>query len=148
MSLNVVKYLTVAGLAAVCVSCGGGGGGYSSTSSPSSPSSTPTANAATITITSRNGSQSFSPNPASLGGQMVVFKNADSIPHHVVLNDGSVDTGTIQPGATSAAVQMPSTGTNYHCSLHPDMVGAVSPASGGSPPPCTGAYCDGSGAGY
>ena len=34
-------------------------------------------------------------------------------------------------------------GTNYHCSIHPGMIGAVSAASGGAPPACTGAYCDG-----
>jgi len=95
----------------------------------------------TITVAGQNGAQSFSPNPASAGGQMVVFRNADSIPHRVVLNDGSVDTGDIAPGTTSRAVQMPVSGTNYHCSLHPAMVGAVN-ASGGAAPPCEGIYCD------
>jgi plastocyanin len=96
----------------------------------------------TITITSQNGAQSFSPNPASAGGQMVVFRNNDSVAHRVVLNDGSIDTGNINPGATSAAVQMPSAGTNYHCSVHPGMVGAVSGTSG-QPPVCEGLYCVG-----
>jgi plastocyanin len=101
-----------------------------------------------IDVVGDRGNVSFSPNPATAGGQMVVFKNTDSIPHHVVLNDGTIDTGVIQPGATTAAVQMPATGTNYHCSIHPDMVGAVAPADGGAPPACTGAYCDGTGASY
>jgi plastocyanin len=79
---------------------------------------------------------------------MVVFKNADSIVHRVVLNDGSVDTGEIAPGATSAAVLMPTEGTNYHCALHPDMVGAVDTAAGDGPPACTGVYCDGSAVSY
>ena len=69
---------------------------------------------------------------------MVVFRNNDSIVHRVVLNDGSVDTGDIAPGATSRAVAMPGGGTNYHCQLHPGMIGAVSGSSGG-PPPCSGA---------
>ena len=89
-----------------------------------------------------NGAQSFSPNPASVGGQEVVFKNTDSIVHRVVLNDGSVDTGNLAPGASSAVFTMPASGTNYHCSLHPTMVGAVNPAAGGAPPTCTGQYCD------
>jgi plastocyanin len=76
-----------------------------------------------------------------MGGQTVVFRNADAIVHRVVLNDNSVDTGDIAPGATSRAVTMPGTGTNYHCSLHPDMIGAVNPAAGGPPPPCEGIYC-------
>jgi plastocyanin len=120
----------------VCtVSCGGGGGG-----SPAGPSSPPS-NATTITIMRQNGTQSFSPNPASAGGQMVVFRNADSVVHRVRLNDASIDTGDLAPGATSAAVQMPASGTNYHCSLHPDMVGAVNGAGGAAPPPCEGVYC-------
>jgi plastocyanin len=117
--------------------CGGGGGGSSSTA----PSTVPSG-AVTITINGQNGVQSFTPNPASAGGQMVVFKNSDSVTHRVVLNDGSIDTGDIAPGATSKAVQMPSDGTNYHCSLHAGMVGAVAGASGDAPT-CDGPYCDG-----
>ena len=119
----------VAGLGAS--SCGG-------SSSPSSPSAP---NVVTITITRQNGAQSFSPNPASAGGQMVAFRNADSIVHRVQLNDGSLDTGNLAPGATSNAVLMPNNGTNYHCTVHPDMIGAVSGVSGAPPPPCEGPYC-------
>jgi plastocyanin len=120
--------------AITAAACGGG-------TTPTSPSTTGTP-PVTITITSQNGAQSFSPNPASAGGQMVVFRNNDSVAHRVVLNDGSIDTGNINPGATSAAVQMPSAGTNYHCSVHPGMVGAVSGTSG-QPPVCEGLYCVG-----
>jgi plastocyanin len=114
--------------------CGGGSG----SGTPTGPSSGPTA--ATITITGNSGSRSFSPNPANLGGQMVVFRNNDSIVHRVRLNDGSLDTGDIAPGATSRAVLMPTAGTNYHCSLHTTMIGAVA-ANNGEPPVCTGDYC-------
>ena len=111
-------------------SCGGGG-------SPSSPSpSGPT----TITIVGERGSQSFTPNPAQAAGQMVVFRNNDSVVHRVRLNDLSLDTGDIAPGATSAPVRMPNSGTNYHCLVHPTMIGAVGSANTG-PPPCTGVYC-------
>jgi plastocyanin len=126
-----MRVLAAAAAGLILCSCGGGG------STPSGP----TPGALTITITRQNGAQSFSPNPASAGGQTVVFRNADSVAHRVRLNDGSIDTGDIAPGATSAAVEMPSGGTNYHCSLHPDMIGAVSGASGGPPPTCEGPYC-------
>jgi plastocyanin len=123
-------------LVAMCThSCGG------ESSSPTSPTSQSPSSGFVITVTRQNGAQSFSPNPASAGGQMVVFMNADSIVHRVVLNDGSIDTGNIAPGATSSPVRMPQGGANYHCSLHPDMVGAVNPAAGGPPPECTGIYC-------
>ena len=126
-------------LAIACAGCGGGSG----SSSPTSPSSPSAPAAATINIDGQNGTQAFSPNPSSFGGQMVAFKNNDSVAHRVVLNDGSVDTGNIAPGATSQAVRMPGAGTNYHCSIHPGMIGAVSATSGAPPPACTGAYCDG-----
>jgi hypothetical protein len=38
---------------------------------------------------------------------MVTFKNSDSVTHRVVLNDGSLDTGNIAPGASSQALLMP-----------------------------------------
>ncbi len=108
-------------------------------SNPSGPSSNP--NVPTINIVGQNGTQAFTPNPASFGGQTVAFKNNDSVSHRVILNDGSVDTGDIAPGATSRTVQMPGTGTNYHCTIHPGMIGAVAAQSGGAPPMCEGVYC-------
>lgn len=125
-----MRVFAAAAAGLILAACGGGG------SSPSGPNP----GALTITITRQNGSQSFSPNPASAGGQTVVFRNTDSVVHRVRLNDGSVDTGDIAPGATSAPVQMPADGTNYHCSVHPDMIGAVSGTAGG-PPQCEGPYC-------
>lgn len=134
MSLRLLKAsVFVLGLAALSA-CSGGGG-----STPTTPS---TSNPATINIVGQNGAQAFSPNPASLGGQLVVFKNNDTVTHHITLNDGSVDTGDIAPGATSRVVTMPGNGTNYHCSVHPGMIGSVAAASG-PPPPCDGAYCSG-----
>src|SRR5437773_3318660 len=73
--------------------CGGssyfnGDSGNPNTPTPSIPGPV------TINVVAINGAQSFSPNPATLpAGQMVVWHNADSITHHVVLNDRSVDTG-------------------------------------------------------
>jgi plastocyanin len=131
MPLRMLTFTTAAAI--TMFACGG-------SSTPTTPS---TSNAMTITITRQNGAQSFSPNPASAGGQMVVFRNNDSVTHHVALNDGVVDTGDIAPGATSRAVQMPANGTNYHCTIHLDMIGSVNAASGAAPPPCEGVYCGG-----
>ena len=122
--------VTAAALVGVCA-CGGG--------SDTSPGPTPTG-PVTISIVGERGGQSFSPNPASAAGRAVVFKNNDSVVHRVRLNDLSVDTGDIAPGATSREVMMPNTGTNYHCFLHPTMIGAVG-APAQPPPPCTGQYC-------
>jgi plastocyanin len=136
MARSFVTGAALIAAAAVAASCGGGSGGGSSTpTSPSAPAPI------TITIRGQNGTQAFDPNPASAGGQQVVFRNNDSVTHRVVLNDGSIDTGDIAPGATSRAVTMPGTGTNYHCSVHPGMIGAVAASGGAAAPPCEGAYC-------
>jgi len=135
MRLPLSRSLLVAA-AMAAPACGGGGG------SPTTPNPTPTPNAFVITVVRQAGAQSFDPNPATAGGRSVVFRNIDTVVHRVVLNDGSIDTGDIAPGASSRVVQMPMVGTNYHCSLHPAMVGQVSAEGGAPPPACTGIYCD------
>jgi len=92
----------------------------------------------TINVVGINGAQSFSPNPATLpAGQMVVWHNIDSITHRVVLNDGSLDTGNLDAGASSQpmAINVPAAGDPYHCSIHPVMVGTLVPATSSSPAP-------------
>jgi plastocyanin len=80
----------------------------------------------TIDVVAINGSQSFSPNPATLpAGQMVVWHDVDNVTHRVVLNDRSVDTGNLSPGASSSAQQIGTVGP-YHCSIHPEMAGTIS----------------------
>jgi plastocyanin len=117
--------------------CGGGGGG----GSPSAPTTT-SGGSSTISIVGDRGTQSFSPNPGASGqDQMVTWRNNDSVAHRIVLNDGTGDTGDIGPGATSRAVRLPAAGANYHCSIHPGMVGAIRATSGDPAPPCTGIYC-------
>lgn len=124
-----------AGLAAAVAVWGCGGG--ASNSSPTSPST----GGFSVTIVGERGAQSFNPNPAPAGGQAVVFRNTDTVVHRVRLNDGSQDSGDIPPGATSRALAMPAAGTNYHCPIHPGMIGSVRPAAGGAPPPCDEPYC-------
>jgi plastocyanin len=90
------------------VSCGGGGG-YDG-GSPMTPTPGPgtgSGNVVTVMIRGVNGAQSFTPNPASCAaGQTVVFFNADVVAHRVVLDDQSVDTGLIAPGASSTPQQL------------------------------------------
>src|SRR5260221_11195959 len=123
---------------------GCGGNSYTSGNSgnPIAPTST-TSGVVTINVVAVNGAQSFSPNPASLPvGQMVVWRNVDSITHHVVLNDRSVDTGDLQPGASSQPMAIAAAGGQYHCSIHPVMVGSLNQDTTNEPAPCQGAYCD------
>jgi plastocyanin len=116
--------------------CGGSSG---SSGNPAAPA--PVAASTTINIQGNNGSQSFSPNPgAVIQGNMVVWQNMDSQTHHIVLNDGSLDTGDIAPGKSSPALRLAVNGARYHCTIHPTMVGSIN-SSAGEPPPCSGAYC-------
>jgi plastocyanin len=124
----------------ICSACGGNNS-YNNPSSPTPPQA-PAAGAIQIGIVGNKGAQSFTPNPASVAqGQMMQFKNSDGVIHRIVANDGSFDTGNIGGGATSAAIPLNTNGANYHCSLHPGMIGSIN-ASTGAPPPCTGQYCN------
>jgi plastocyanin len=90
------------------------------------PAPTPSNSVVTINVVSENGAQSFSPNPATLpAGQMVVWHNVDRVTHRVVLNNGSLDTGDLGPGASSQPMVISSAGGPYHCSIHPSMVGTI-----------------------
>jgi plastocyanin len=127
-------------LSVVIAGCGGSSS-YSAPSPTPTPTPTPTPAAGTIAIVGQNGNRSFNPSPATLtaDGKMT-FQNTDNTTHHIVANDGSWDTGNIAGGASSAQIQMPTTGMNYHCTIHPTMVGVIN-SSAGNTPPCTGQYC-------
>jgi plastocyanin len=127
---------------AVGLCMGGCGGGYSrgNSGNPNSPTPPGATGIVTVNVVAINGGQSFSPNPATLpAGQMIVWHNVDNVTHHVVLNDGSVDTGDLLPGASSGPMPIEVAGP-YHCSIHPVMVGSINQATA-SQPPCAGANC-------
>jgi plastocyanin len=132
----------------MAASCGSSGSG----STPTSPTTPPVSGGGattnvTITITGQGGRLAFTPNPATIAqGQMVVFKNNDTVAHHVILDDGTVQTPNIAPGSTSAPVAMANGGANtYHCTIHPGMVGGFNGAVAEPPPNCQQAYCFGGG---
>ena len=105
-----------------------GCGGYSSgsTSGPAAPTPITADGVVTIDVVAINGAQSFSPNPATLpAGQMVVWHNVNNTTHRVVLDDGSTDTGNLEPGASSAPMALGAAGGRYHCSIHPEMIGSL-----------------------
>jgi plastocyanin len=137
-----VEFVAGCGLLASVLAWPGCGGSDGYGGSPTAPSGPPVPQASvTINIAGERGAQSFVPNPASVNqGQTVAWRNNDGVTHRIVLNDGSLDSGDILPGATSRPLTLAADGANYHCSLHPTMVGAIN-ASSGAPPPCTGPYC-------
>jgi plastocyanin len=132
----------------LAANCGGGSGGGTTPTSPSTGGGTGgggTQTTVTISITGQGGKLAFTPNPATVAaGQLVVFKNNDSITHRVILDDGTVQTADIAPGATSAPVAMGTSGAKtYHCMIHPGMVGGFNGADAEPPPNCNQAYCGG-----
>ena len=140
--------------------CGGGGGGSNAPTSPTSGGSGTGGTGGiqttvTITISGSSGKTAFNPNPADVAaGQLVVFKNNDVVAHHIMLDDGTLQTadrlrccrlaGDIPPGGTSAAVAMGTSGSKtYHCTIHPAMVGGFNGSQGVDPPDCSQQYCGG-----
>jgi plastocyanin len=97
--------------------------------SHSSGSSTgPSGTLVTIQIAGNRGNQSYSPNPMMMKvGQMVNWKNNDSITHTATADDGSFNVNPISAmSAQGAPVTMRTAGTfNYHCAIHAGMVGQI-----------------------
>jgi plastocyanin len=120
-----LRILAVAAGLAAAVACSGGGYGSNPT-----PTVTPTPGSGsadvTITINGMLGNASFSSNPAVVKvGQTVAWRNADSVSH--TATGSGFDTGTVAPGQTSRAISFTTAGNlDYHCSIHPSMVGALS----------------------
>ncbi|HKC80185.1 MAG TPA: hypothetical protein VKB91_03250 [Gemmatimonadaceae bacterium] len=110
-------------------------GSYSSANSPAAPTPMTPNGIVTINVVAINGAQSFSPNPATLAaGQLVVWHNVNNTAHRVVLNDRSVDTGDLAPGASSKPMAIGAAGGQYHCSIHPEMIGSINQDTSTVPP--------------
>jgi len=117
--------------------CSGNGYGAGPSVTPVSSTASSGSDIVTVNVVAINGAQSFSPNPAMLkSGQTIVWHNVDSTTHRVVLNDGSMDTGDLAPGASSQPMMIGAQGAPYHCSIHPEMIGSINQdVSSTAPPP-------------
>jgi plastocyanin len=115
--------------------------GCGKTTPPAGPSGNQT-NTVTVNIVGSIGNAAYRPNPVSVkAGDTVVFKNGDSTMHHIVLDDGSADLGDVNPGANSRSFTVKSaSAVNFHCMLHPSMVGAFNTTAPPEPPPCNDPY--------
>jgi len=62
----------------------------------------------------------------ALPGETVTVYNSDQLLHHIVADDGSLDTGVMVPGSTFT-VKAGSSGTvvSFHCALHSRMKGML-----------------------
>jgi plastocyanin len=115
------------------------GCGSSSPSSPSptpspapspvpSPTPSPTAGVAVSIPRGASGltTTAFAPNPIAVSvGGTVTWTNNDSVTHTSTADGGAWNSGSIAPGATFSRT-FSSAGTfQYHCMIHPGMVGTV-----------------------
>jgi plastocyanin len=86
-----------------------------------------TSNAAAVQVVD------FAFDPAALTvpvGTTVTWTNAGSRPHTVTADDGSFDSGRLDPGEQfSQTFDQPGTFT-YHCNFHPDMQGSITVTAG------------------
>ena len=112
----------------VLSACGGTNETNGLGSTPTAP--TPPPHIVTVDIAEINGPYSFFPSPAMVqSDQIVVWRNSDTVTHHVVLDGNSVDTGTLAPGTSSQPMIIGAGMWPYHCSIHPAMVGSVTVTS-------------------
>jgi plastocyanin len=122
-----------------CSGSGYGSGSTTTAMTPSTPSAATNAQIVTVNVVAIRGAQSFSPNPATLpAGVQVVWHNVDSVTHRVVLDNGSVDTGNLAPGASSQPMTIGASGASYHCSIHPEMIGSINQDTSSQPAPTPG----------
>jgi len=139
--MRKIGITTLLAASALLPACGGGGSASAPTSPTPSTGGTGSSTTVTVNIMGVKGKLSFSPNPADVGaGQLVVFHNTDVVTHHITLDNGSLQTTDIAPGATSAALAVGAANVAYHCTIHPSMVGSFNGAATPEPVPCTG-YC-------
>jgi len=118
-SIGIVLATCIAGSA--CTSdLNGNNSGLLGPTPPAAP------NVLTIDVAEINGPYSFYPSPVTIrAGQIVVWRNSDTVTHHVVFDDGSVNTGTLATGTLSQPLTIGVGNWSYHCAIHPSMVGSV-----------------------
>jgi plastocyanin len=126
--LALLALFAVLALAVVVVT--GCTGGYTAPSSGGTSGGTTTTTSGSSGGTSSSGMtvtmQNFAFNPSTFTvkvGEVVTFKNADSVDHTV--NIGGVDKGTVSPGTTLAWT--PDTAGTFplKCTIHPQMTGTI-----------------------
>jgi len=102
--------------------------GTNGANGPGSPPTAPTVapRQVTVDVAEINGPYSFYPSPLMVqSDQTVVWHNFDTVTHHIVFDQGLIDTGTLAPGTLSQPMAIGEGHWSYHCSIHPTMVGSV-----------------------
>ena len=109
-----------------CVSAAACGMSDPNATGPVAPTPTAPPPNVVIEVAEINGPYSFYPSPTTVRSeQVIVWRNSDTVTHHVVFDDMSVDTGTLAPGTVSQPITLGPGNRAYHCAIHPSMVGSV-----------------------
>jgi plastocyanin len=91
---------------------------------PASDQSADTAAAAQVAVSIVN--FAYDPNPVTVNvGDTITWTNNDGVPHTVTANDGSFQSGTLQPGQTFSFTFTAPGSIDYHCEFHANMSGQV-----------------------
>jgi len=127
MRVHVGFFFTTLAFAALAAGCSSS---YNSPSSPSpSPSPSP-AGAGTPVSVVRGATNltttAYAPSPIAVtAGDTVTWTNTDTTDHTATSDDNTWNSGSIAPGASFSRT-FTSPGTfQYHCTIHPGMVGTV-----------------------
>jgi plastocyanin len=121
----VAAVILVAAALAGCSSpapSGGSSGTPATGSSGGSTGGAAAAKAASIEM------KSFAFNPSSVTvavGGTVTWTNNDSVQHTVTADDGSFNSGPLDPGKTFTQTFAKAGTVGFHCSIHPSMTGQV-----------------------
>ncbi len=88
------------------------------TAAATAPSSTSSSSGSDVTIANF----AFSPDTLTVkAGTTVKWTNKDSTAHTVTADDGSFDSGTLNPGMTFSFTFKQAGTVSYHCTIHPNM---------------------------
>jgi plastocyanin len=128
----VASLLVVVPVAVALASCGGGGDSSADTGSTRAAHNAGSAGGRQAVDISN-----FKFVPATIAvksGARVTIANRDTTTHTATADNGSFDTGNIDPGASKAVTISKGGRFAYHCSIHPFMHGVIvaQPASGSS----------------
>ena len=78
--------------------------------------------ATTVTMTQ----EAFVPGTLDVAaGTTVIWTNDDGVPHTVTANDGTFDSGPIQPGRSYRWTADKAGAIAYHCIFHPSMTATL-----------------------
>ena len=106
---------------------GGSAGSGASTGTGAEPSGSPAPRAETVEMVDF----SFdSPTVTIQVGGKVIWKNQGQAPHTATADDGSFDSGTVQPGKLKSETFKQTGIFDYHCEIHPQMHGTIKVAAG------------------